>query len=78
MVFKGRDRDEFCQEILRGRVKRMFISIAEVEKFISEKRLDIEIKDDDLRGLYFLNKFCKSNIVLNFFFCLCHMNTHQG
>jgi len=31
----------------------MFISIAEVEKFISEKKLDIEIKDDDLKRIVF-------------------------
>jgi hypothetical protein len=46
MVFKGKDCNQFCLEILKERAKHKFCSIGEVEEFISKKKqkLNIEIR----------------------------------
>jgi hypothetical protein len=55
MVFKGKDCDEFCQEILKERTKRKFLSIVDLEKFISAKKqkMDVNIREDDLERIVF-------------------------
>jgi hypothetical protein len=55
MVFKGKDCDEFCQEILKERIKRKFHKIEDVEDFISTKKqiLDIDIREEDLERIVF-------------------------
>jgi hypothetical protein len=55
MVFKGKDCDQFCKEILKKRVKRKFHSIVEVDELISanRQRWNIKIKKDDLERIVF-------------------------
>jgi hypothetical protein len=55
MVFKDKDCDKFCQEILKERTKRKFLSIVDVEKFISAKKqkTDVNIREDDLERIVF-------------------------
>lgn len=37
VVLEGKDCDEFCREILKERVTRKFVSIADVEEFFCKE-----------------------------------------
>ena len=53
MVFKGKDADEFCREIMKKRLEGKFNSLEEVENFISAKKqkLQFNISEDDMKRI---------------------------
>jgi len=55
MVFKGKDGDIFCKDILKERTKRKFLKMEDLEGFILAKKpnMDIKIKEEDLERVVF-------------------------
>ena len=53
MIFKGKDANEFCREIMNKRLKGKFKSLEEVEDLISAKKqkLEFNISEEDMRRI---------------------------
>jgi hypothetical protein len=46
MLFKGKDTEEFCQEILSTRAKRAILDVNEVEEILKKSKKDVHLKEE--------------------------------